>query len=194
MPGQRAVFLDRDGVIIDDVHYLARLDQVRLIPGAAMAIRRLNQAGIPVVVVTNQSGVARGLFPESIVPVVHAHLSKLLAEDGAHIDRFYFCPHHPDKGIEPYVAACHCRKPQPGMLLQAAREMGLDLVRSWMIGDKLSDLHAGAAAGCRTILVRTGHGKEVVLPEETAALKLVGDVPSLPDAIDIFLGSSALAA
>jgi D-glycero-D-manno-heptose 1,7-bisphosphate phosphatase len=194
MPGLHAVFLDRDGVIIDDVHYLARFDQVRLIPGAATAIRRLNQAAIPVVVVTNQSGVARGLFPESFVPLVHAHLSELLADWGAHIDRFYYCPHHPDKGIEPYVVDCCCRKPKPGMLHQAATEMGLNLARSWMIGDKLSDLQAGSAAGCRTILVRTGHGKETVLPNNTAALNLAGDARSLPEAIDIILVGSAIAA
>lgn len=194
MAGRAAVFLDRDGVIIEDVHHLSRLDQVKLVPGAGRAIRRLNEAGVPVVVVTNQSGVARGLFPESFIAEAHARLAELLAGDGACIDRFYYCPHHPDKGIEPYRVACDCRKPHPGMLLAAARDLGLILDRSWIVGDKLSDLKAGAAVGCRTILVRTGHGREQELPEDTNPLNLVADVPALPEAIDLFFRQRRLAA
>jgi D-glycero-D-manno-heptose 1,7-bisphosphate phosphatase len=153
-----AIFLDRDGVIIEDVNYLARPNQVRLIPGSAEAIAALNRAGWPIVVVTNQAGVARGYFPETAVTCVHRHMARELAAYGAVIEAFYFCPHHPEAEIERYRIACACRKPSPGMLHRAADELGIDLERSWMIGDRISDLEAGAAAGARTILVRTGLG------------------------------------
>jgi D-glycero-D-manno-heptose 1,7-bisphosphate phosphatase len=156
---REAVFLDRDGTLIEEVNYLASPEQVRLLPGAAQAVRRLNDAGVLVVVVTNQAGVARGYFPESRVTEVHERLSLLLGEHGAKIDAFYHCPHHPTEGVGVYRVACDCRKPKPGLLLTAAREWDIDLARSWMIGDKPSDAEAGAAAGCRTLLVRTGHGK-----------------------------------
>ena len=185
-PNSPAVFLDRDGTIIEEVNYLARVDQVKLIPGAADAIARLNRAGAPVVVVTNQAGVARGYFPEERVAEIHAHLSALLAESGARVDAYYHCPHHETEGVGPYRVACDCRKPAPGMLLAAAREWRLDLTRSWVIGDKLCDLAAGAAAGCSTVLVRTGHGAKVVLPEDTTALRIVGDVVDLSSAVELW--------
>lgn len=165
---REAVFLDRDGTLIEEVHYLAELSQVRLIPGAADAVRKLNDAGALVIVVTNQSGVARGYFPEANVALVHERLSVLLAECGARIDAFYYCPHHATEGVKTYRVACECRKPKPGMLLTASREHSIDLTQSWMIGDKPCDAEAGAAAGCRTILVRTGHGKN--LPNAVADL------------------------
>jgi D-glycero-D-manno-heptose 1,7-bisphosphate phosphatase len=155
---QPAVFLDRDGVVIEDSHYLGDRNRVRLIPGSAEAVARLNRAGWPVVIVTNQSGVARGLFTEDDVDDVHAHLAELLRGYGARIDAFHFCPHHPEAEIARYRADCDCRKPQPGMLLRAAGDLGIDLAASWMIGDRVTDLEAGAAVGCRTVLVRTGYG------------------------------------
>ena len=153
-----AIFLDRDGVVIEDAHYLASPKQVRLVPGSADAIAALNRAGWPVVVVTNQAGVARGLFTERAVEAVHAHLSEQLASYGARVEAYYYCPHHPAGEVEAYRVACDCRKPKAGMLLQAAADLGLDLERSWMVGDRESDLEAGAAVGARTILVRTGYG------------------------------------
>lgn len=155
---QPAIFLDRDGVIIDDVNYLATPDQVRFIPGSIEAIASLNRAGWPVIVVTNQAGVARGYFPQQAVVRVHRHIADQLAEMSARIDAFYYCPHHPEGEVEAYRLACRCRKPRPGMLRRAANEHGLDLDRSWLIGDRVSDLEAGAAVGARTILVRTGYG------------------------------------
>lgn len=155
-----AIFLDRDGVIIDDVHYLSVPEQIRLIPGSAEAIASLNRAGWPVIVVTNQAGVARGLFTPADVDRVHRRLSELLARHGAAIDAYYFCPHYPEAIVPEYRKACDCRKPNPGMLRKAAAERGLDLMRSWMVGDRESDLQAGAAVGARTILVRTGLGAE----------------------------------
>jgi D-glycero-D-manno-heptose 1,7-bisphosphate phosphatase len=170
MTPKPAFFLDRDGVLIEEVHYLAAPDQVRLIPGAAEAVARLNGLGIPVVVVTNQSGVARGHFPETRVAEVHAHLDHLLADRGAAIDRYYYCPHHPTAGLGPYRVECECRKPRPGMLLRAAADLGLDLPRSFLIGDNVSDVQAGTRAGCGTVLVRTGHGSKI---SEEALLRAV---------------------
>jgi D-glycero-D-manno-heptose 1,7-bisphosphate phosphatase len=158
---REAVFLDRDGTLIEEVNYLASPEQVRLIPGAVEAVRKLNDAGLLVIVVTNQAGVARGYFPESRVSEVHERLSLLLGAHGAKIDAYYHCPHHPTEGVGKYRVACECRKPKPGLLLAAASEWGIDLTRSWMIGDKQCDAEAGASAGCRTLLVRTGHGKDL---------------------------------
>ncbi len=158
---REAVFLDRDGTLIAEVNYLSHPEQVRLLPGAANAVRALNTAGMLVIVVTNQAGVARGYFPESRIAEVHARLAELLAEHGACIDAFYYCPHHATEGVGEYRVECECRKPKPGMLLTAAREWNIDLARSWMVGDKPSDAEAGIAAGCRAILVQTGHGTEL---------------------------------
>ncbi len=156
-----AVFLDRDGVINEEVNYLSEPEQLRLIPGAAEAIARLNQAGLPVIVVTNQAGVARGLYPEAQIEVVHAALSHRLAPAGAHIDRYYYCPHHPSEGLPPYRVECNCRKPKPGLLLQAAQDFDLELRRCFVIGDNRSDIALSQSAGCRTVLVLTGHGARV---------------------------------
>lgn len=171
-----ALFLDRDGTIIEDVHYLARPEQVVLIPGSAEAIRRANRTGAAVVVVTNQAGVAKGLYTDACVHAVHRHLSELLAEHGATIDAYYHCPHHPTEGAEPYRMACACRKPGTGMLLRAAAVHDLDLGRSWMVGDRPSDAEAGVAAGCRALLVRTGYGAALpaadnVVPDLLAAVE-----------------------
>jgi D-glycero-D-manno-heptose 1,7-bisphosphate phosphatase len=184
-----AVFLDRDGVLIEDAEYLSEVAQVRLIPGAAAAVRRLNDAGRPVVVVTNQSGVARGFFPESRVGEVHRHIaSLLLAEAGAVIAHFDYSPYHPTAGVGEYLRDTDCRKPRPGMLLRSAAALGLDLPHSWMVGDRRSDLEAGAAAGCRTILVRTGYGSASDLTAPNDELKLVAVVPSIVEAVDVILG------
>jgi D-glycero-D-manno-heptose 1,7-bisphosphate phosphatase len=181
-----AVFLDRDGTIIDEVNYLSRVEQVRLLPGAAGAIRRWNAAGVRVVVVTNQAGVARGMFPEVRVGEVHAHLSAVLAAAGARVDAYYYCPHHATAGVGEYRVACDCRKPRPGMLLAAARDLGLDLSRSWMVGDKPCDLEAGAAAGCRTVLVRTGYGAGLTDPLPAEELRLAGVAADLTEAFEIW--------
>lgn len=179
-----AIFLDRDGVVIEDVNYLSSSDQVRLIPGSADAIAALNRAGWPVVVVTNQSGVARGIFTMEGVQAVHRHLSELLAGYGAQIESYYFCPHYPTAEVPAYRVECSCRKPKPGMLHQAAEELGLDLANSWMIGDRVSDLAAGAAAGTRTILVRTGHGAAMdITTLDRTALNLELVAKNLADAV-----------
>jgi len=154
------VFLDRDGTINEEINYLSRPDQLRLLDGAAEAIRLLNQAGCKVVVVTNQAGVARGYFSEQTVQEIHRALENILGENGAHLDAIYYCPHHPGAGIGVYKADCQCRKPKPGLLEKAATELSLDLRRSFIVGDKISDLAAGRAVSCQNILVRTGYGLE----------------------------------
>ena len=154
---KRAVFLDRDGTINIEKEYLYRAKDFEFIPGAPEAVRLLNQAGIMVVVVTNQSGVARGYYTEDDVENLHRHIARELERSEAHIDAWLYCPHHPS-GRGSYALPCDCRKPLPGMLHEAARRYGIDLENSTMIGDKLADIEAGHAAGCRTILVRTGYG------------------------------------
>jgi D-glycero-D-manno-heptose 1,7-bisphosphate phosphatase len=186
-----AVFLDRDGTIIEEVGYLADPAAVVLIDGAAAAIARLNAAGVPVVVVTNQAGVARGYFPEECVGRVHDRLDELLAREGARVDGYFVCPHHPSEGRPPYRRDCDCRKPAAGLLLRAAEQLGLDLARSFMIGDKLSDVEAGARAGCGTVLVRTGYGRDFVKDLRPDELRLCAVSDSLPAAIDVCLARLA---
>jgi D-glycero-D-manno-heptose 1,7-bisphosphate phosphatase len=152
----RAVFLDRDGTVNEEVGYLRDLAALKLIPGAAEAIRRLNASGCKVVLVTNQSGVARGYFPESLVHQAHDLLVAMLGKEGARLDGIYYCPHHPRAGNSHYTRECDCRKPATGLLDRAATDLNIDLGRSFMIGDKWSDVELGQRAGCRTILVRTG--------------------------------------
>ena len=155
----RAVFLDRDGTIIEEKEYLHRVEDVAFIPGAGAALRRLQDAGFKLFVVTNQSGVARGFYTEEDVHLLHRHIAAQLEPFGARVDAWFYCPHHP-AGRGSYALPCRCRKPLPGMLLEAARRFDIDLGSSVMIGDKLVDVQAGAAAGCRSILVRSGYGAE----------------------------------
>ena len=157
--GRPAVLLDRDGTINEQMGYVNHLSRFQLLPGVARAIRSLNEAGLPVVVVTNQSGLARGYFPESLLEAVHAELHRLLAREGAHLDGLYICPHHPEAREERFRLDCNCRKPRPGLLERAAAELGLDLGRSYMVGDRWSDLRCGAAVGATTVLVLTGYGR-----------------------------------
>jgi D,D-heptose 1,7-bisphosphate phosphatase len=157
-----AVFLDRDGTINEEIGYMDRLEKLRLIPGAAEAIRLINASGMKTVVVTNQSGVARGIFTESFVAEIHARLGKMLRAEGASLDGIYVCPHHPTEGRGDYLRGCECRKPAPGLLLRAAAELHLDPARSYMVGDTLKDILAGARAGAQGILVRTGYGEEAI--------------------------------
>ncbi|RUM33114.1 MAG: D,D-heptose 1,7-bisphosphate phosphatase [Desulfobulbus sp.] len=159
MSKKTAVFLDRDGTINEQMGYINHISRFILLPGVGKAISRLNDQNIPVVVVTNQSGLARGYFPPSLLEDVNKQMTQELAEDGAHIDGLYICPHHPEAKQEEYRKKCTCRKPQTGLLEQAAEELGLDLERSFMVGDRWSDLKCGAAAGASSVLVLTGYGR-----------------------------------
>ncbi len=158
MKKNRAVFLDRDGVINEEVGYLDSLDKLKIIPGAYEAVRLINAGGMKAVVISNQAGVARGLLTEAFVQKINHSLQKALLQRGALIDNFYYCPHHPSEGVEPYRRVCNCRKPAPGMLLQAAQDLDIDLTRSYFVGDRFIDMETANKVGVKGILVRTGYG------------------------------------
>jgi len=174
---QPAVFLDRDGTINEQMGYINHLSRFRLLPQAIPAIRRLNEAGLKVVVVTNQSGAARGYFPTSLVEEIHALLQKILAAGGAHLDGIYACLHGPADG-------CACRKPRPALLEQAARDLDLDLSRSYLVGDRYIDIQTAANAGAKGILVLTGYGRgEYQYLRAAARVQPVHVAPDLGEAV-----------
>ena len=152
MAGKRAVFLDRDDTLMEDVVYCRNPDDVRLLPGAAQCLKVLADAGFLIVIATNQSGIGRGYFTESDLEAVHERLRSQLRNEGADFHAIYYCPHRPDDG-------CDCRKPKPGLILRAASDLGIDLGASYSIGDREWDVEAGRAAGTRTILVTNGHAR-----------------------------------
>lgn len=154
----KVIFLDRDGTLNEEVHYLHRKEDLRLLPGVAQAIRMWRQQGYRIVVVTNQAGVARGYYQERDVEDLHAYMNSLLRQQGAEIDDFFYCPHHPDHGVGKYKTVCRCRKPDIGMFLMAEQAGPVDKAHSWMIGDKLIDVEAGRNYGVGTVLVGTGYG------------------------------------
>ncbi|GCE48726.1 D-glycero-D-manno-heptose 1,7-bisphosphate phosphatase [Thermosporothrix hazakensis] len=192
----RAVFLDRDGTLVHSVHYPSRPEQLRLYDGIAPALRELQAMGFLLIVVTNQSGIARGYFTEADLQRMHASLSANLSAQGVFLDGFYHCPHHPD-GVVPELAfRCACRKPQPGMLLRAAAERDIDLQASWFIGDILDDVEAGNRAGCRTVLVDLGTEQPPASPSRCPAfvardtlhaLRIVQAVTALQDSTELDL-------
>jgi D-glycero-D-manno-heptose 1,7-bisphosphate phosphatase len=151
--------MDRDGCLIEERGYINHPSRVQMLPRASEAVARLNAAGIPAVMATNQAGIARGYFSSEVLLAVNAEVERQLSAQGARLDALYVCTHHPTAGQPPYQLACECRKPKPGLLFRAAAELGLDLPRSVMIGDKPSDVGAGQAAGAATVLVLTGYGR-----------------------------------
>ena len=157
-----AVFLDRDGTINEEVGYLDSLDKLELYPNSFEAIRLINKSGMLAVVITNQSGVARGYFSEDFVRSVHLRINEILQAKGACIDRFYYCPHHPTEGKGRYLKSCDCRKPEPGMIIKASEELDIDLSSSYMVGDAAKDIELANRVGAKGILVRTGYGKDVI--------------------------------
>ncbi len=158
--GNRAVFLDKDGTLVENVPYNVDPERITLAPGVCEALPQLHDAGYRLVIISNQSGVARGYFPESALQEVERYLRGLLDEIGVPLEGFYYCPHHPEGVVVPYAVRCPCRKPEPGMLLRAAQEHDLDLARSWLVGDILNDVQAGRRAGCRTVLIDNGNETE----------------------------------
>ncbi|MFL5577918.1 MAG: D-glycero-alpha-D-manno-heptose-1,7-bisphosphate 7-phosphatase [Gemmatimonadaceae bacterium] len=181
-PPRPAVFLDRDGTLIDDVHYISRAEDVRLLPGAAAAVRRLNEAGVPVIVITNQSGIARGIVTPAAYEAVHARLAELLAAEGARLDATYFCPHGPDDG-------CRCRKPGIELYERAIAEHRLDGARAFFVGDRLRDLQPARAFGGGGVLVPSADTptSDVVIAQSEYALST-----SLAAAVDRILSSERL--
>ncbi len=158
----RAVFVDRDGTLNEDIGYVSTPDELVLYPWAAEALRLIDESGFLIVVITNQSGIARGMYTEQTLEAIHSRMIAQLALKGARIDAVYYCPHHPEVGNERYRIACECRKPQTGMLDRAARELAIDLTRSFVIGDKASDVKLAENAGARAALVLTGYGRETL--------------------------------
>ena len=177
------VLIDKDGTLVEDVPYNVDPARIRLAAGAASGLARLAAAGWRIAVVSNQSGVARGLFPEAALGPVRTRLDALLRPHGARLDGFHWCPHHPEGTVAPYAVACECRKPAPGMLLRALAQGRADPAASWMIGDILDDVEAGRRAGCRTILIDAGGEAEwrlsrdrlphAVVPDLDAAARVV---------------------
>ena len=182
---ERAVFLDRDGTIIEDVGYLDDCSRIKFLPGAVEFIRLLNKSGYKVIVVTNQAGVAKGYFSEEKLQEINARLLAIISGLGAHINKIYYCPHHIEGTVEEYKKECSWRKPNPGMIKEAAREYDLDMANSFMIGDKISDIEAGYRAGCRTILL-TGQGRADAAWDVTKADHVAA---SLYDAV-LWIGKS----
>ena len=194
MTSRPAVFIDRDGTLTEEVGYVNHPSRLRLLPRSAEAIRRLNAAGVAAVVVTNQAGIARGYFSEDVLHAVNAALTAALRREGARLDGLYVCTHHPTEGAPPFRAACECRKPRPGLLRRAAAELGLDLGRSTMVGDKPSDLVPGRTVGAAAVLVLTGYGlgeweyRRTELPTEPDHV-----AADLHDAVDWALARQAAA-
>lgn len=189
---RRAVFMDRDGTISEEVGYVNHLSRYRLLPRSLEAIRRINRAGFLAIVVTNQSGVARGYFREALVHDVHALLRRWVEEAGARLDAIYYCPHHPHEGAPPFRADCDCRKPRPGMLLRAAREHDLDLPRSYFVGDGWVDMEAAAAAGVPGVHVLTGYGRGLVeYQPERFRTRPAHTAPDLLEAVEWILARDA---
>jgi len=162
MKKNTAIFLDRDGTINDEVGYLDSADKLRIIPAAFEAVRLINASSMKAVVITNQAGVAKGLFTEEFVREINGQIQSAFLAQGALINRFYFCPHHPTEGIDPYRLICNCRKPEPGLLLQAAVDLNIDLARSYVIGDRLRDIETAHRAGAKGVLVMTGYGQDLM--------------------------------
>ena len=190
--GEKAVFLDRDNTIIEDPGYLTDPDAVKLMPGADLALKSLAQAGYKLVVVTNQSGVARGMLTEETLDEIHAEMRRRLAAASVHLDGVYYCPYHPEGTVEEYARESDLRNPRPGMLIKAAGQLGIDLSGSWMIGDAPRDVEAGQRAGCRTIRIRArvGHAGE---PEEDEPVQADFTVRNVVDAVRVVLREDAVA-
>ncbi|HKN88420.1 MAG TPA: HAD family hydrolase [Nitrospiraceae bacterium] len=185
---KQAVFLDKDGTLIEDVPYNCDGRLIRLMPGVGDGLRRLQAAGYTLIVVSNQPGVAHGFFSTDALGQVETTLGAILEGERVRLDGFYYCPHHPEGRVPAYATACDCRKPSPGLLIQAASDYAIELHASWMIGDILHDVEAGRRAGCRTILIDNGHETEWHLgayrcPDATAA--------DLASAADIILAQES---
>lgn len=188
MNGKPAVFLDRDGVLNEDRGYVHRWEDFSFLPGAIDALRRLQQQGYLLVVITNQSAVARGLCSEADVLALHERMRAFLREQGIELTGIYYCPHHPQGSVSDYAIACSCRKPEPGMILRAAQEHGIDLSRSLVVGDKLSDLEAGRAAGIPSLYLVVPPGQD----EDLSSLPGVQRVSGLSEVVERMSGSQAM--
>ncbi len=192
--GIPAVFLDRDGVLVDETGYLTRAGDLRLFSGAGVAVRRIRALGFPVVVVTNQSAVARGMVSMAGLEEIHATLREQLGREGGRLDGLYLCPHHPEAPLTEWRQDCECRKPRPGMLERAARELGLTLdPRSVLVGDQPSDLECARRAGISALLVRTGKGADTArtLSQGEGVIGICDSITDVPDVLSAWAGRLA---
>ena len=181
--GDAAVFLDKDGTLVDDVPYNVDVQRMSLVAGAGTALRALAGAGYRLIVISNQSGVARGYFAEDALQPVEDRLRTMLADEGVTLAGFYYCPHLPDGIVPAYARNCSCRKPQPGLIRAAAAAHGLDLTRSWVVGDILDDVEAGRRAGCATVLIDNGNETEWALSDERVPHYVVASIVEASAAI-----------
>jgi len=176
MEANKAIFIDKDGTIIPDVPYNVNPALVELSSHAAEGLKQLFDEGFKIIIISNQSGVARGFFEISALNAIEQRLKEILAEIGVPLSGFYFCPHHPEGIIKPYNISCSCRKPDNGLILQAAKEHNIDLNSSWMIGDILNDVEAGCTAGCKTVLINNGNETEWMVNENRKATMIVSSI------------------
>ena len=183
MMSEIGIFLDRDGTINEELEYISDPNDVKLIPGSAEAIREANQLGLKVIVISNQSGIARGLIKEEELARVNDKLIELLKETGACLDAIYYCPHHPDYGEHPYRKLCDCRKPGSGMLKKAESEFGIDLKRSFVIGDRIVDIQTAYPVGAKSILVLTGYGQNEYKQVKSQKINVDYIAKDLPNAM-----------
>lgn len=191
-PSRQAVFIDRDGTLNEDIGYVSTPDELVLYPWAAAAVRRINESGLLAVVITNQSGIARGMYTEKTLDAIHSRMIHELAREGARIDAVYYCPHHPDVGDAQYRIECECRKPRTGMLDKASREHRIDLAGSYVIGDKASDIKLAENAGARGALVLTGYGGETVAHPDRWPCAPEFTAVNLLDAVERILDSGLM--
>jgi D,D-heptose 1,7-bisphosphate phosphatase len=182
----KAIFLDRDNTLIEDPGYINNPDQVKLLPGAAAALVQLRQMGYKLIVVTNQSAIARGIVTVKVLGQIHDRFNELLGREGAGVDKIYFCPYHPNGVIAKYRKVSELRKPKPGMLLKAAEEMNIDLGRSWMVGNAYHDIKAGMLAGCRTILVESSVNPALKRPIDPVPDKKAVNIKEAVNIIKMF--------
>ncbi len=180
---QKAVFLDKDGTLIEDLPYNADQGKIRFVPGSQEGLRLLQQCGYQLIVVTNQAGIAKGLVTPDELQAMRARLFEMTAATGVRLSGFFFCPHHPEGTVEQYRIRCNCRKPEPGLILKAAREHSIDLAVSWLVGDILNDIEAGRRAGCRTILIDNGNETEWIIAPSRVPHHIVSDLKEAAEII-----------
>lgn len=185
---RQAVFLDKDGTLVEDVPYNVDPERIQLAEGVEAGLRSLHAAGYLLIVISNQSGVARGYFEEAALVAVEEHLRQVMRAFGVPLTGFYYCPHYPTGSVAEYAIACSCRKPEPGLLLQAAQEHDIDLTQSWFIGDILNDVEAGRRAGCNTILIDNGNETEWLLSPQRLPH---ATVTTFPNATNVILSTTS---
>jgi len=185
--GRVGVFLDRDGTLNEEKNFIRIPGELQMIRGAAAAVRKLNDRGVVTCIISNQSGVGRGYLTEADLVPIHGRLEQELSNEGARVDRIYYCPHHPTEGIPPYNVECECRKPKPGMLERGSREFGFTLADAFVVGDSMVDIQAGNAVGATTVLVLTGYGRKALEQCRQDGIHIDAVFPSVDEAAEYII-------